>query len=696
MRSGHPTSSVAWLAAGAVASLVSCLRGAPDPSSATPKAAAGDAAEKGARGVSAASGAEGTAAFLTPPLPLGAGVLSDPSNPPGALQSVFPARLFPDIGGGASGVVSVRADGSRQIIVAGIRVLDHPDGSMERAREVLPSGPARVVTVPSRLGGGLLVYVPAGGSTQLWRAKGWLDRLEPLGEIWGTIGDVVPGFDRLYARLTSGDIKAIDPASGRQISLGPLPRATRIGQLAFADAWRAVAVVDFRGALATFDAGVTWRSVPVGEAGVQQVSLRSGDFVLDAPRQRLVLGARGDIEREEVREPPPRGREATSSESGGGAGSAESLAARWASDVTGFGRRPLRAAIEDGFPYGVDGDGAPTAVVAHAGTLHRVALRTGKVVFSRTGVFREDDGRCHAAPLASGFGFICGAIGGGTAIYAFTSPFALREIARFARPRMVIPSGNGGFVVRGGCARDAGAASATNDAFCFFAPSGEEREVKAPNGVKRDGPPLFPVVLGDGRAVFVSSSDGENAAKLFVEQGKTFASISLASDSNQAVFKGGTFLDGFEERSSGVLGGWILRGSELRGVRIALDGKVEVGRVSSNIERTVASGRFALEWGRGGRGIETVDGGMSYRPVDLPASDLPAPSRAVAACGPVGCVQGGWLRVGWGAVAEAPDLVAAPTPKPSRVNLAGPRGIALRCQPTGDVSGPALKPPPRP
>src|SRR6185503_7499212 len=211
--------------------------------------------------------------------------------------AVGPARLFPDVGAVASSVVAVQADGSRQLIVAGIRVLDHPDGSMERAREVLPGGPARVVTIPSRLGGGLLVYVAAGGSTQLWRAKGWLDRLEPLGEIWGTVGDIVPGFDRLYARLTSGDIKAIDALSGRQMSLGPLPRATRIGQLAFADAWRAVAIVDFRGALATFDAGMTWRPVPIGEQGVSQLSLRNGDFVLEAARQRLLLGAHGELDK---------------------------------------------------------------------------------------------------------------------------------------------------------------------------------------------------------------------------------------------------------------------------------------------------------------------------------------------------------------------------------------------------------------
>ena len=263
---------------------------------------------------------------------------------------------------------------------------------MERAREVLPHGPARVVTVPSRLGGGLVIYVAAGGSTQLWRAKGWLDRLEPLAEVWGTVGDIVPGFDRLYARLTSGDIKAIDPLSGRQMSLGPLPRATRIGQLSFADAWRAVAVVDFRGALATFDAGLTWRPVPVGEQGVTQVSLRDGDFVLEAARQRILLGPRGELEKEELREPAPRGREASTGSSEGGAGSASSpdaIARRRAGEATGFGRRPLRAAIP-GFPVRVgiylqttlEGPGTtPDTIVDSVHTL-RQSIETDKLRIS--------------------------------------------------------------------------------------------------------------------------------------------------------------------------------------------------------------------------------------------------------------------------------------------------------------------------
>src|SRR5262249_45743159 len=107
-------------------------------------------------------------------------------------------------------------------------------------------------------------------------------------------------FDRLYVRMTSGEVKAIDPDSGAQLSLGPLPTATRIRALAFADAWRAVAVVGFWGALATFGAGNTWRTVPLDGLNVTQVTLRDGDFLLDTPpRGRFVLGPGGELTRDD-------------------------------------------------------------------------------------------------------------------------------------------------------------------------------------------------------------------------------------------------------------------------------------------------------------------------------------------------------------------------------------------------------------
>src|SRR5437660_2469230 len=100
---------------------------------------------------------------------------------------VAPARFLPDLTSPPSSTTELQADGTRRFIVSGMRILDHPDGAIERARQILPTGVARVVSLPTRLGGGLVVYVVAGSGTQVWRAKSWLDDLEPLGEVWGAV-----------------------------------------------------------------------------------------------------------------------------------------------------------------------------------------------------------------------------------------------------------------------------------------------------------------------------------------------------------------------------------------------------------------------------------------------------------------------------------------------------------------------------
>jgi hypothetical protein len=611
---------------------------------------------------------------------------------------VGPARFVPDVTPASAGLVDVLPDGSRRFIVSGIRVIDHPDGTIERAREVLPSGVARVQPLPSRIGGGLVVYIVSSNGTQLWRAKTWLGSLEPLAETWGAIDDVAPGFDRLYVRSTGGDLRALDPESGRQVSLGPLPPATRIRALAFADAWRAVAIVDYRGALATFDAGNTWRTIPFDGMNVNQVSLRDGDFLLDTPRGRFALGPSGELSRDEAlreiaRLPLPYPTEPPSSD-------ATTPSAAW--DPRGLGMRPVRAAVEGGWPV-TTSHGERAAVFADGGALYRVGLETGALLETRRGAFRDDDGPCHAIALGRGFGFVCGAQAGPTTVYAAEPSLEIREVVRFATPRAIVASGNGGFVVRGACARDAPPTVGATSAFCSFSPSGEERQWGSTALAFDELPWIRPVVLRDGRAVFVLPPTDANSGRLFVSRGGEFDVVPLAFDDPRVGVRRAYLLEGIEEREPGVLGAWLLTpaerradhagGEELRGARIALDGKVTLGRTSAPLDRTVVAGRFGFDWAGTGRGFETIDGGLSWTPVDLPAFDPSRTPRPVAACGPVGCARDNWLRIGWGRVAEATDLVPARAPERSRVALTPPRGVALRCQPTGEVTGPAAPPP---
>jgi hypothetical protein len=587
-------------------------------------------------------------------------------------RTVGPAHLVPDIGPAVP-------------VVAGMRILDHPDGSVERAQEILPNAAGHLLALPSRLGGGLLIFAASGSTTQFWRARGFLDRLEPLAEVWGQVIEVVAGFDRIYARFDTGEFKAIDTGSGKQLSLEPLPRATRIGLLAFADGWRAIAVVDFRGALATFDAGNSWLPVPLEGRGVAQISVRQGDFVLENQRDRWLLGPSGELAKDDSHADPARRQSSAPAPDlrpGPRWQGSEALLAF--SESYGIARRPLRAAVEDGWPVFSEG-GEDSAIVAQAGDLYRIGLASGSVRQWRSDAFRPEDAICHSVVLAQGLGFVCTSKSGGTAIYAFEPPFGAREIIRYASPRLVVSSGNGGLVVRGRCERDVGTMAAERDAFCFIWPSGSPRDVLVPRESHPPAAEVRPIALRDGRAAFLVSLGKKGDPELLLSRGDGFASVPLSVVRSPVRIQEASWLEGFEEREPGVLAGWLLLGSELRGVRIHLDGKVEVGRSGAHVERTVVSGRFGLDWGRLGRGAETTDGGMTWIPIDLPP-EFSQSKHPVAACGPVGCVHEGWLRVGWG-VGVAPDLAPAPAPKPSRVALSPARGISLRCEPTGEVAG---------
>jgi hypothetical protein len=584
---------------------------------------------------------------------------------------VGPARLIPDVTSTSGGSVEILPDGTRRLIAAGLRIVDHPDGSIERARDVLSGTNPRAVELPTRLGGGFLIFSGSGTTSLLWRTKGWLDRLQPLAEVRGQVVDIIPGFDRLYARLENGDFKALDPQSGQQLPLDPLPRATRIGLMAYADAWRAVAVVDYRGALATFDAGASWRSVPLPGRGVSDLWLRDGEFVLQSQRERWLLDATGELSAEETPAESPRlpsvVREASSRRA--------DVAAL--SDGTVGTRRPLVAAVQDGWPA-ADGE---SAILARAGSLFRVELSRGAIVEWRADAFRPDDASCHAVSLGETFGFVCASQTGATAVYSFEPPFGVREVMRFDIPREVVASGNGALVVRGSCARDAKSTDAST--FCYWWWWGQERELQY-IPTRRGRGEARPVALRDGRAALVVAPDETSAATLLLSRGGDWApAVPLHASNDDALLRGASWLDGLEEREPGVVSGWALSGRELHGVRVRLDGTIEVGRKGARVEQTTVAGRFALDWGAAGRGAETVDGGLTWKPVDFAASDQLQPTPA--GCGPVGCTRQGWMRVGWGSGTE-PDLVPAPPPKPSRVVLVPARGVSLRCELTGEMS----------
>jgi hypothetical protein len=586
---------------------------------------------------------------------------------------------------------------------------------MARAAELLPNGNVHSVALPSRLGGGYLFHVNAGGGTEIWRAAGWLDKLKPLTRRSEVVSDVIAGFDRVYLKLSSGNrLVALDARSGEPMGLGPLPVAAAYGMLAFADGWRAVVDTDLRGPLITFDAGATWRAVDLHERTLA-VGVVDGNPAVMVPGGRYVIDPRGMVTyrtdhpdpRDHVTpdEPTPRGDAARQSP---------------------LGKRPLRAVVEDGWP-----DTATTAVVARGGALARVSLRDGKVLAVVEDAYPEPRANCHAVRLGlHGIGFVCGEREGATTVYEYTGalapakplgldgggsgegdesrpvdlpPLGMRQVIRFDKPRFVSASGNGALVIRGRCS-DEPAGSEEPDArwYCVRSPGGDMREIRVKGfdlGVERV------VGLGDGRIAVLVPPRGGSAGALSIIAGSVTTSVPLALPAEPKgvlrEVKRGMWMEGFEERQPGVLGGWVEAGGPFLGLEITLDGKVKLGDLRDDPQGGIFSGRFAVALGDGGHAYETSDGGMTWSPFDLPDREEEARAAPTRGCGPVGCALPGWVRVGWGEAGVPDEMRSAETPRTPYVPLKVSPTLHYDCSVASQATPPAgdkraAPPPPRP
>lgn len=641
----------------ALGAIVASCGGAPPAPSASPRSSAAPAA--------AAKG----------PAPKGAA--------PRLVHEISPSRLFPELVG-QRGVVATE-EGQQRVLVDRMRLVARADGSLERAAELLPAGAVSSVALPSRLGGGYLFHAKVPAGTDVWRAAGWLDKLRPLTRRGDEVTDLVPGFDRLYLRLKRDNrVVAVDARTGEPLGVGPLPTAGSYGALAFADGWRAVVDTDLRGPLATFDAGITWRPLDLG-VRPQGVGIVDGDPAVLVAGGRYVVDARGGVTlRADAREKGAARERSEHAED-----PAPSVEARKPGPL---GRRPLRAAVEDGWP-----DTRTTAVVARGGALARVSLADGAVVALAEDAYPERRASCHAARLGlHGVGFLCGERDGPTVIYELVPPLAMKPVMRFERPRFVAASGNGALVLRGRCAAEASVDDAEARWYCVRSPAGATREVRVKGfdlGVERV------VGLGDGRvAVLVPPRGGGPGDLTLVSASGQATRIALSLPEEPAgvarELRHGLWLDGFEERAPGVLGGWVEAGGPVVGVQITLDGVVKAGELQGEASGAIFGGRFAVLVMDGERALETTDGGMTWAGFDLP--NRPEEARAVPgrAAGPVGAALPGWIRVGWGEP-EAPDDMK-PAEEPT-APYALPRmtpTLALDCE-VGAPSTPPLPDRPR-
>jgi len=570
------------------------------------------------------------------------------------------SRLIPDIVA-ERGVVAMQG-GETLLLTDQMRIVTRPDGSIERASQLLPLGRISSVRMPDRLGGGY-VFVSVGGSgTQVWRSKEWLGELSPLVAVDQVADELSPiqvGFDRLYLRLKAGNrLVAMHPETGARMPLGNLPPAPAYGGLVFADGWRGVVEADLRGLMATFDAGATWRPLPIRER-VLELGIEGGDpmievsgggrYVLDA-RGALTFRALGDQSEVDSAQLAEAGAEHDAPERASGP----------------FGDRPLRAAVEDGWP-----DGERSAVVARRGALARVSLQDGAIVDLDVEAFEESEAQCHAVRLGrrsragTGIGFICGEVDGPTVVYQFEPPLGMRKVMRFEGPRFVVPSGNGALVVRGSCSDGSAPDAGGSRPYCIRSVDGGMREIR----VRGDLGAERLVALSDGRVAVIVPPRPGASGQLSIIRGSaaTHVPLKLPTEPVEAAeeVRRGMWLEGFEEREPGVLGGWVESGGPVVGIEIDLDGKVKVGELMDAMPGgVIPSGRHAVVRSEGGVAMETTDGGMTFDEFELPELPEDAFDSATRACGPAGCVLAGWIRVGWGDPIATDDLAKAPKPEP--------------------------------
>lgn len=557
------------------------------------------------------------------------------------------------------------ADGRRAFMLRGTRWLLHPDGSIERARQVFREEEVRAAELPARLGGGYIFYATSGGATSLWRARSWTGELTPLARVEPPVTELTSGFDRIYVTGSSSSLpRALDPSDGTVRDLGPLPAAAAYGPMIFADAWRAVVLGGVRGPLATFDAGESWQPVRAPAAVTELGLTAEGAIELGTDVGRIELSATGQL-----LETSARGSDALFA----GADTftryprqAFAAAASPEAPRSALGRPPLRAALLHGWP-----DTAESAVVVEGSVLARVRLRDGKLLDAQPYRGRAP---CRGVALGDGFGFVCGDAHGPTEVYAYREGRLELEFS-LAGPRLVRSSGNGALVVAAPCsalrlARDADSGNEEEEQdggagrYCVRHASGGHFELR----VRGDVGAERITALRDGRVVVLTPPRSSAPGRLSIvsSSGSTSVPLSLTPSDGPAarLVRAGSWLDEVRELSPGVLGAWVVGARAFVGVKVSVEGEVKIARPQDGVEETAFHGPFALQIAASASVRETTDQGFDWRTSELPPG-LTTPTgaarrrRPVRGCSVLGCVYDDWLRVGY-----AKERAALEVPRP--------------------------------
>lgn len=586
--------------------------------------------------------------------------------------------FFVPLPGPGAAAFGVDGEGRRRLLVGGLRVLEGPEGQLVTAPDYLPDrDTTRALELPSYLGEGFVFWVSSSDKTTLWRAQHWTARLEPLAALDFEVDEVTPGLDRLYVFAKgSGELVALDAATGQGVDRGPLPAAPGYVALGFRDPWFGAVEVPYRGVLVTFDAGASWHAVGDDSTLVTE----PGQLLLARGRElrRLLPDGRLELQRSGAAEEPAE------------SGSAPAVSGQSASASSPgvLGRWPLRSALLHGFlePLG------KTAVVAHGGALARVRAEDGAVLQLKRDVL-PPGAACSGLRLGDGFGLVCHDPAGSTSVFQVTEPLGVEPLLSFAEPRYVAQHGNGAISVRGPCTGTLDPRAGEPRVYCVRDAEGGEREIT----VRGDLGAERVVVLRDGRvALLIPPRLGAPGSSSLIDRmGRSHPTelvLPRVEPALQKLLRSGLWLDGWVEHGRDVLAGWVVGEDAYVGVRVGLDGKVRVGRPGRKIGNTVLNGPFALEVLGNGAARASSDGGFEWKEIETPpgfeAGRFPATGGDVLeqqVCSAMGCAIGGWLRLGWSTQPDGSELTAAKTPDPTTFPRQLGSRWSLSCSWTGEV-----------
>lgn len=619
-----------------------------------------------------------------------------------------PAQVIP---------VSVWTATERRVIASGLRAERTSDGSVQVARDLLPGGDELVgLELPPRLGSGF-VFVSRGQSAALWRSTTWTSRLEPLATVETRVDRVEAGFDRLYL-LSRRETRALDANTGETVGLGALPPAASFRELRFGESWTGLAEVPVAGVLVTFDGGQQWWPVP----GARTVLAAGPELLVTTDAGVASVGSAGTLTPLNLPEDPEGGE--------------LPLPEAFAPD-----RRVMQEAVLRGVYLGgpasgpaqekqakVDGKsaepGGERALVVVDTDLLVVDVRRGTVVSRRRSVVSPGT-KCQGVRFSGGHGFVCQGPAGATWV-ASAGPEHWRTLHRFAEPRAVLATGPAGALFEGPCGGASNGASkgvgkgvakgvlGGQRRICVVTGEGTVREqdvlpepavvASSASGVLSLMPPR---AITETSARSPATARKRSAARKttpgvrggeFVNAAGKARSLRLPEDEElQRLLTLGTWLPGPSARDGG-LSLWVVAGDRFAGVRVSVEGRVEVGPVQKPARRALLSERFGLLWGAAGFAKETVDGGQTWHETSLPyrtgdADPTQPPDAGTTielGCSAAGCVLGPWIRIGWNAGLDGTEApwgeAAAP---PVRFPPAAESGRwRLQCRPSGRSSRP--------